>query len=85
MSEPEMYDLVIIGGGPAGLACADILNKKGHTTVVYEADEKVGGYLRYGIPDFKMAKSIIDRRLDQLEDAVVDVENRHVASETSGE
>ncbi|MCP4134924.1 MAG: glutamate synthase subunit beta [bacterium] len=60
--------VAVIGGGPAGLACADILNKKGHTTVIYEADENVGGYLRYGIPDFKLDKSFLDRRMNILEE-----------------
>ena len=58
--------VAVIGSGPAGLACADILNKKGHTVVLYERDDKVGGYLRYGIPDFKLDKKIIDRRVDIL-------------------
>ncbi len=55
--------VAVIGSGPAGLACADELNKLGHTVVLYEADDAVGGYLRYGIPDFKLNKSIIDRRV----------------------
>ena len=49
-----------------GLACADILNKKGHTVVLYERDNAVGGYLRYGIPDFKLDKKVIDRRVNLL-------------------
>ncbi len=53
----------VIGSGPAGLACADQLNKLGHKVVVFEKDNKPGGFLRYGIPDFKLEKSIIDRRL----------------------
>ncbi|TFH41772.1 MAG: glutamate synthase subunit beta, partial [Chrysiogenales bacterium] len=55
--------VAIIGGGPAGLACADLLNRAGHTVTLFEAEDRVGGYLRYGIPDFKLSKSIIDRRL----------------------
>jgi glutamate synthase (NADPH/NADH) small chain len=58
--------VAVIGSGPAGLACADILNKIGHTVVLYEADEAVGGYLRYGIPDFKLDKKVIDRRVNLL-------------------
>ena len=58
--------VAVIGSGPAGLACADQLNKAGHTVVVFERDQKAGGILRYGIPDFKMDKRIIDRRLDIL-------------------
>lgn len=58
--------IAVIGSGPAGLACADILNKKGHNVVLYERDAEVGGYLRYGIPDFKLNKKVIDRRVDIL-------------------
>lgn len=54
----------IIGSGPAGLSAASELNKMGHKTVVFERDSKIGGILRYGIPDFKLEKWIIDRRLD---------------------
>jgi len=56
--------VAIIGSGPAGLACVDQLNKVGHKIVVFERDDKIGGILRYGIPDFKLEKKIIDRRLD---------------------
>ena len=58
--------VAVIGSGPAGLACADLLNKWGHTVTVYEKDEAIGGLLRFGIPDFKLEKSVIDRRLDIL-------------------
>ncbi|MBP7506611.1 MAG: glutamate synthase subunit beta [Prolixibacteraceae bacterium] len=58
--------IAVIGSGPAGLACADQLNKKGHSVVVYEKSDAIGGLLRYGIPDFKLNKSIIDRRLNLL-------------------
>ena len=58
--------VAIIGSGPAGLAAAQQLARAGHETVVFEKDEKVGGLLRYGIPDFKLGKHIIDRRLKQL-------------------
>ena len=56
--------VAVIGSGPAGLACAQQLNRAGHTVVVYERDDRVGGLLRYGIPDFKMEKWVIDRRLE---------------------
>ena len=59
--------VAVIGSGPAGLACANQLNRKGHTVDVFEKDERIGGLLRLGIPDFKLNKSVIDRRLDLLE------------------
>jgi glutamate synthase (NADPH/NADH) small chain len=58
--------IAVVGSGPAGLACADQLNKAGHNVVLFEKDDKIGGILRYGIPDFKLEKSIIDRRVDIL-------------------
>lgn len=60
--------VAIIGSGPAGLAAADMLNRKGHTVTVFEKDEAPGGLLRFGIPDFKLNKEIIDRRLSILKD-----------------
>ncbi len=60
--------VAIIGSGPAGLAAAQQLNRAGHLVTVFERDEKIGGLLRYGIPDFKMEKQIIDRRLEVLEE-----------------
>ena len=59
--------VAVIGSGPAGLAAAAQLNQAGHTVIVYERDEKPGGLLRYGIPDFKLDKHIIDRRISFLE------------------
>ena len=59
--------VAVIGSGPAGLAAADQLNKAGHEVTVYERNNKVGGLLRYGIPDFKLEKSVIDRRLKVME------------------
>jgi glutamate synthase (NADPH/NADH) small chain len=58
--------VAVIGSGPAGLACADILNKAGHLVTVFEKENAAGGLLRYGIPDFKLNKKIIDRRLDVM-------------------
>ena len=58
--------VAVIGSGPAGLACADQLNKAGHNVTVFEKDDKAGGILRYGIPDFKLEKTILDRRLNIL-------------------
>ena len=59
--------IAIIGSGPAGLAAASQLNYAGHNVTVFEQDDKIGGILRYGIPDFKLEKWIIDRRLAILE------------------
>jgi glutamate synthase (NADPH/NADH) small chain len=59
--------VAVVGSGPAGLAAAQQLTRAGHTVAVYERDDKIGGLLRYGIPDFKMEKSHIDRRLAQME------------------
>jgi glutamate synthase (NADPH/NADH) small chain len=58
--------IAIIGSGPAGLAAAQQLCRMGHNVVLLEKDEKAGGYMRYGIPDYKLEKHIIDRRLDQM-------------------
>ena len=58
--------VAVIGSGPAGLAAAQQLNRAGHTVTLFERDEKVGGLLRYGIPDFKMEKNVIDRRVKIL-------------------
>ena len=59
--------VAIVGSGPAGLAAAQQLTRAGHTVAVYERDDEIGGLLRYGIPDFKMEKHVIDRRLAQME------------------
>jgi glutamate synthase (NADPH/NADH) small chain len=58
--------VAIVGSGPAGLAAAANLNRAGHTAIVYEAAKRPGGLLRYGIPDFKMEKHVIDRKLEVL-------------------
>ena len=60
--------VAVIGAGPAGLAAADMLNRAGHTVTVYEKDETSGGLLRFGIPDFKLNKMVIDRRVNLLEE-----------------
>lgn len=60
--------VAVIGSGPSGLACAQQLNYAGHLVTVFEREAKIGGLLRYGIPDFKLEKQIIDRRLDVLEE-----------------
>jgi glutamate synthase (NADPH/NADH) small chain len=59
--------IAIVGSGPAGLACAQQLARMGHAPTVFEKADRIGGLLRYGIPDFKMAKELIDRRVAQME------------------
>ena len=66
-SEKTGKKVAVIGSGPAGLACAQQLARAGHDVHVYEKHAKAGGLLRYGIPDFKMEKHIIDRRIAQME------------------
>ncbi len=58
--------VAVVGSGPAGLACAQQLARTGHRVVVYEKHDRIGGLLRYGIPDFKLDKSLIDRRIAQM-------------------
>ena len=58
--------VAIVGSGPAGLACAQQLQRAGHSVAVFEKNDRIGGLLRYGIPDFKMEKWIIDRRVNQM-------------------
>jgi glutamate synthase (NADPH/NADH) small chain len=65
-TEPTGKRVAVIGSGPAGLACAQQLTRAGHDVVIYERSDRLGGLLRYGIPDFKMPKDLIDRRLAQL-------------------
>jgi glutamate synthase (NADPH/NADH) small chain len=60
--------VAIVGGGPAGLSAAYFLNRAGFSVTVYEGDRKAGGYLRYGIPDFKLDKNFIDRRIRVMEE-----------------
>ena len=64
ISKRTKKQVAIIGSGPAGLSCAAQLNRAGHTVVVFERDNLPGGILRYGIPDFKLEKKLIDRRID---------------------
>jgi glutamate synthase (NADPH/NADH) small chain len=58
--------VAVVGSGPAGLACAQQLARAGHGVTLYEKSDRIGGLLRYGIPDFKLDKSVIDRRLEQM-------------------
>ena len=70
--------VAVIGSGPAGLACAQQLARVGHAVVVFEKNDRVGGLLRYGIPDFKLEKWVIDRRLGQMEAEGVEFRVNHV-------
>ena len=77
--------VAVVGSGPAGLACAAQLNSAGHTVVVFERDAKPGGLLRYGIPDFKLEKSVVDRRLALMEqEGIVFITGMHVGVGRSG-
>jgi glutamate synthase (NADPH/NADH) small chain len=58
--------VAVVGSGPAGMACAQQLARAGHDVTLFEKNDRVGGLLRYGIPDFKMEKQIIDRRMEQM-------------------
>jgi glutamate synthase (NADPH/NADH) small chain len=61
------HTVAVVGSGPAGLAAAQQLTRAGHTVAVFERDDAIGGLLRYGVPDFKLEKRVIDRRLAQME------------------
>ncbi|HEV2189306.1 MAG TPA: glutamate synthase subunit beta, partial [Stellaceae bacterium] len=58
--------VAVVGSGPAGMACAQQLARAGHAVTLYEKNDRIGGLLRYGIPDFKMEKHLIDRRIEQM-------------------
>jgi len=73
--------VAIVGSGPAGLACAQQLARAGHEVVLYEKNDRIGGLLRYGIPDFKLEKWIIDRRLEQMAAEGVEFRADHVVGD----
>ena len=76
--------VAVIGSGPSGLACAQQLARAGHTVVVFEKNERIGGLLRIGIPDFKMEKTLIDRRMSQMKLEGVEFRvNSHVGQNVS--
>jgi glutamate synthase (NADPH/NADH) small chain len=73
--------VAVVGSGPAGLACAQQLARAGHNVVLYEKNDRIGGLLRYGIPDFKLEKWIIDRRLAQLAAEGIEFRTNHVVGD----
>jgi glutamate synthase (NADPH) small chain len=73
--------VAVIGSGPAGMACAQQLARAGHDVVLFEKNDRIGGLLRYGIPDFKMEKQFIDRRVEQMKAEGVEFRvNQHVGN-----
>ena len=66
--EKNGKQVAIVGSGPAGLACADQLNKEGFSVTVFEKSDRLGGLLRYGIPDFKLEKRVVQRRIDLMKE-----------------
>ncbi len=78
--------VAIVGSGPAGLAAAQQLNRAGHLVTVFEKEDRPGGLLRYGIPDFKMEKWVVDRRLDQLREEGIEFRtNVHIGQKMAAE
>ena len=78
--------VAVVGSGPAGLAAAQQLRRAGHSVTVYEKNDRIGGLLRYGIPNFKLEKHIIDRRLQQMRDeGVTFLTNSHVGANVPGD
>lgn len=78
--------IAVVGSGPAGLAAADTLNKRGHTVTVYEREDRLGGLLMYGIPNMKLEKHIIDRRTELMEAEGVEFElNADIGGSVSAE
>ncbi len=77
--------VAVIGSGPAGMACADLLNKAGHTVTLFEKDDAIGGLLRYGIPDFKLNKVFVDRRVNlMMEEGLLVETNTEIGKDVPG-
>ena len=78
--------IAVVGSGPAGLACAQQLARVGHDVVVFEKNDRIGGLLRYGIPDFKLEKMHIDRRIEQMRVEGVEFRvNQHIGVQVSAQ
>jgi len=78
--------VAVIGSGPSGLACAQQLARAGHEVVVYEKNDRIGGLMRYGIPDFKMEKHLIDRRIAQMQAEGVSFRpNSHIGTDIAAQ
>ncbi len=78
--------VAVIGSGPAGLAAAQQLRRAGHSVVLYEKSDRIGGILRYGIPDFKLEKTVLDRRLEQMkQEGVLFETNVNVGKDVSAD
>jgi glutamate synthase (NADPH/NADH) small chain len=83
---PTGFSIAVVGSGPAGLAAAQQLARRGHTVTVFEKADRAGGLLRYGIPDFKMEKGIIDKRIAQMEaEGVVFCTGVHAGVDVKGD
>ena len=76
--------IAVIGSGPAGMAAAQQLARVGHSVVLFEKNDRIGGLLRYGIPDFKMEKGLIDRRVAQMQAEGVEFRTNHVVGTSPG-
>jgi glutamate synthase (NADPH/NADH) small chain len=76
--------VAVVGSGPAGLACAQQLARAGHDVTVFEKNDRIGGLLRYGIPDFKMEKGLIDRRVEQMQGEGVTFKTNHAVGKAAG-
>ncbi|MBT4718400.1 MAG: glutamate synthase subunit beta [Rhodospirillaceae bacterium] len=85
-AEKTSKKVAVVGSGPAGMACAQQLARAGHSVTLFEKNQKIGGLLRYGIPDFKMEKHLIDRRGEQMQGEGVTLETGvHVGVDISAE